>query len=245
MKTSQITIASAVGFLALIMIVMAVLGRVALSQSDPSTTQAADSSALIVGEQVVQTFELEGFHGIAIEGAWQVNLARGDEWQVEVSHSEDLEDELNVHISGDQLVLDITPSGGWRWWRRTDSRLTAEIVMPELTEVEMAGASQLSLSGFEGDLLVLEIAGANQLEGRDGRYDNLDLTAAGANEIDLSGVVVTDAQIDVAGASEVTLRMDGGDLEGSVAGAGGIDYYGTVAVERIRVAGISRVKHLD
>ena len=243
MKTSQITIASAVGFLALIMIVMAGLGRVALSQSDPSTTQA--SSALIVGEQVVQRFELEGFHGVAIEGAWQVNLTRGDEWQVEVSHSEDLEDELNVHTSGDQLVLDVTSSGGWRWWRRTDSRLTAEIVMPELTEVEMAGASQLNLSGFEGDLLVLEIAGANQLEGRDGRYDNLDLTAAGANEIDLSGVVVTDAQIDVAGASDVTLRMDGGDLEGSIAGAGGIDYYGTVAEERIKVAGISRVKHLD
>jgi hypothetical protein len=243
MKPSQITIASAVGFLALIMIVMAGLGRVALSQSDPSTRQA--SPAVIVGEQVVQAFELEGFHGVAIEGAWQVNLTRGDEWQVEVSHSEDLEDELNVHISGDQLVLDVTSSGGWRWWRRTNSRLTAEIVMPELTEVEMAGASQLSLSGFEGALLVLEIAGANQLEGRDGRYDNLDLTAAGANEIDLSGVVVTDAQIDVAGASEVTLRMDGGDLEGSVAGAGGIDYYGTVAEERIKVAGISRVKRLD
>jgi polyphosphate kinase len=117
MKPSQITIASAVGFLALIMIVMAGLGRVALSQSDPGTTQTADSSALIVGEQVVQAFELEGFHGVAIEGAWQVNLTRGDEWQVEVSHSEDLEDELNVHISGDQLVLDVTSSGGWRWWR--------------------------------------------------------------------------------------------------------------------------------
>lgn len=117
--------------------------------------------------------------------------------------------------------------------------------MPELAEVEMAGASQVSLSGFEGDLLVLEIAGANQLEGREGRYDNLDLTAAGANEIDLSGVVVTDAQIDVAGASEVTLRMDGGVLEGSVAGAGGIDYYGTVAEEQINVAGVSRVKHLN
>ena len=245
MKTSQITSASVVGFLALIMIVRAGLGRVALSQSDPGTIRAAASSAPIVDEQIIETFELEGFHGVEIEGAWQVNLAHGDEWQVEVSHSEDLEDELNVYVSGNRLVLDVTSSGGWRWWRRADSRLTAEIVMPELTELEMAGASQLNFSGFEGDLLRLEIAGANQLEGRDGRYDNLDLTAAGANEIDLSGVVVTDAQIDVAGASEVTLRMDGGDLEGSVAGAGGIDYYGTVAEERIEVAGISRVKRLD
>ena len=39
--------------------------------------------------------------------------------------------------------------------------------------------------------------------------------------------------------------MDGGDLEGSVAGAGGIDYYGTVSEERITVTGISRVKRLD
>ncbi len=245
MRKSQLVIVSAAGFLTLVMIVMAGLGRVALSQSDLGTTRLAASSAVVVGEQITKTFDLEDFQSVAIEGLWQVNLTQGDEWQVEVSHSEDLEDDLNVYVRGDRLVLNRRSSGGWRWWRRTETRLSAEIVMPELSELDLAGANELDLSGFAGDQLKVEVAGANQVEGRDGRYDNLDLSVAGASEIDLGGIVVTAAKVDLAGASKVTLSMNGGVLAGSMAGAGTIGYYGTVAEERVRIAGIGRVNHLD
>ena len=245
MRKSQLVIVSAAGFLTLVMIVMAGLGRVALSQSDFGTTRLAASSAVVVGEQITKTFDLEDFQSVAIEGLWQVNLTQGDEWQVEVSHSEDLEDDLNVYVRGDRLVLNRRSSGGWRWWRRTETRLSAEIVMPELSELDLAGANELDLSGFAGDQLKVEVAGANQVEGRDGRYDNLDLSVAGASEIDLGGIVVTAAKVDLAGASKVTLSMNGGVLAGSMAGAGTIGYYGTVAEERVTIAGIGRVNHLD
>ena len=52
--------------------------------------------------------------------------------------------------------------------------------MPELSELDLAGANELDLSGFAGDQLKVEVAGGNQVEGRDGRYDNLDLSVAGA-----------------------------------------------------------------
>ncbi len=245
MRKSQLVIVSAAGFLTLVMIVMAGLGRVALSQSELGTTRLAASSAVVVGEQITKTFDLEDFQSVAIEGLWQVNLTQGDEWQVEVSHSEDLEDDLNVYVRGDRLVLNRRSSGGWRWWRRTETRLSAEIVMPELSELDLAGVNELDLSGFAGDQLKVEVAGANQVEGRDGRYDNLDLSVAGASEIDLGGIVVTAAKVDLAGASKVTLSMNGGVLAGSMAGAGAIGYYGTVAEERVRIAGIGRVNHLD
>ena len=73
----------------------------------------------------------------------------------------------------------------------------------------------------------------------------MDLEVAGASEVDLRGIVVTDAEVDLAGASEVTLNMDGGVLAGSMAGAGGIDYYGTVAEQRVRIAGVARVNRVD
>ncbi len=245
MKKSQLVVVSAVGFLTLIMIVMAVIGRVALSHSDSATTRMAASSAVVVGEQITMTFDVADFQRVDIEGLWQVNLTQGDEWRVEVSHSEDLEDDVNVYVRGDRLVLNRRSSGGWRWWRRSETRLSAEIVMPELNELELAGANQLDLSGFAGDRLILEVAGANQVEGRDGRYESLDLSVAGASEINLGGIVVTDAKVDLAGASKVTLSMNGGVLAGSMAGAGAIGYYGTVAEERVRIAGVGRVRSLD
>lgn len=243
MKKSQLVIISAVGILTLIILVMAVIGRVALSQSDSGTTRMAASSAVVVGDQITKTFDVADFKSVDIEGRWQVKLTQGDEWQVEVSHSEGLEDDVNVYVRGDRLVLSRRSSGGW--WRRTETRLKAEIVMPELTELELAGANQLDLSGFAGDRLELEVAGANQVEGREGRYDNLDLSVAGASEIDLGGIVVTDAKVDLAGASNVTLSMNGGVLAGTMAGAGTIGYYGTVVEERVRIAGVGRVRSLD
>ena len=245
MRKSQLVIVSAAGFLTLVMIVMAGLGRVALSQSELGTTRLAASSAVVVGEQITKTFDLEDFQSVAVEGAWQVNLTQGDEWQVEVSHSENLEGDVDVRVRGDRLILGRTSSGSWRWWRRTDSRLMARIVMPELSELSLAGASELDFSGFSGDRLEVEIAGAVHINGSDGRYDVLDLEVAGASEVDLRGIVVTDAEVDLAGASEVTLNMDGGVLAGSMAGAGGIDYYGTVAEQRVRIAGVARVNRVD
>ena len=117
--------------------------------------------------------------------------------------------------------------------------------MPELNELDLAGASTLELSGFEGERLEVDIAGAVRIEGRDGRYDVLELSVAGASEIDLRGIVVTDARVDLAGASDVTLSMNGGILSGSMAGAGVIDYYGTVAEQRVSIAGVGHVRRVD
>ena len=58
----------------------------------------------------------------------------------------------------------------------------------------------------------------------------------------LRGTAATDAYVDLAGASKVTLTMDGGTLSGSMAGAGRIEYHGTVAKESVRVAGAARVE---
>ncbi len=245
MRQSQLVIVSAVGFLTLLMIIMAAIGRVALSQSDSATTRTPASSAVVVGEQITRTFDLEDFQSVDVEGLWQVNLTQGDEWHVEVSHSEDLDDDVNIYVRGDRLVLTRRSSGGWRWWRRTETRLSAEIVMPELSGLDLAGANKLELSGFAGDQLRVEVAGANQVQGRDGRYDNLELSVAGASDIDLGGIVVTTAKVDLAGALKVTLNMNGGVLAGTMAGAGAIGYYGTVAEQRVRIAGIGRVNRLD
>ncbi len=113
MRKSQLVIVSAVGFVTLLMIVMAVIGRVALSQSDTGTTRMAVSSAVAVGEQITTTFDVADFKRIDIEGRWQVSLTQGGEWHVEVSHAEDLEDDVNVYVREDRLKLEITGAIGY------------------------------------------------------------------------------------------------------------------------------------
>ncbi len=115
MENSQIVFVSVGGFLTLIMIVMAGLGRVALSQSFSGITRAEASSTVVVGEQITETFDLKDFQGVDVEGVWRVSLTQGDEWQVEVSHPASLEGDVKVRVQGDRLILGRTSSGRWRW----------------------------------------------------------------------------------------------------------------------------------
>ena len=230
MKRSQIALLSVGGILAGIVIVSVVSARIALSHGG---TEFLDSEAIAGGAG------LRGFDGVEVAGRWQVKVSRGDDWRVDLSYPEDLEDRIKVRLRGDRLWLEFKSGAPWN---EPGLPVSADIVMPELEEVEVRGAAMVEVSGFRGRRLEIDIAGAARLEGRDGRYDELELSVAGASDIDLRGIAVTDAEIDLAGASNITLTMDGGALSGSMAGAGSIEYYGSVSSESVHVAGAARVE---
>ena len=230
MKRSQIALLSVGGVLAGIVIVSVVSARIALSHGG---TEFLDTASIAGGAG------LRGFDGVEVAGRWRVNVSRGDDWRVDLSYPEDLEDRIKVRLRGDRLWLGLKSGVPWN---EPGFPVSADIVMPELEEVEVRGAAMVEVSGFRGRRLEVDIAGAARLEGLDGRYDELELSVAGASDIDLRGIVVTDADIDLAGASNITLTMDGGALSGSMAGAGSIEYYGSVSTESVHVAGAARVE---
>ncbi len=235
MKPSKIAILSAGGVVAGTIVVGALVVRIALSQVEPEAPGPT--------ERAPGSFDLTGFSEIEITGSWRINITRGDDWQVRFSYPEDARDELEASVSGERLRLDGDSRG--RWFRSSNESFGADIVMPTLEELELAGDAEIEFSGFEGARLVIDIAGAAQLEGRNGGFDELDLSVAGASEIDLGGIVVTDARVDLVGASDVTLAMNGGELTGSMAGAGNIKYHGTVSREMVDVDGFGRVERVD
>ena len=187
------------------------------------------------GDLTTESHDLSGFSGIEIDGSWTVTVTQGDEWQVDLSYPENSLRAVDVSVRGERLSLDGARPGSL--FGRSSARLTAAIVMPELEELEAVGQNRVTLSGFEGERLTINVAGANQITGEDGRYGELDLSIAGASNVQFDGIAFTDANVDLAGASNLTLTMDGGELTGSLAGAGRIEYSGTVSREAVDVAG--------
>ena len=230
MKRSQIALLSVGGVLALAVIASVVSARIASYRGAPE---------LVDAETIAEGAGLRGFREVEVSGRWQVRLSRGDDWRVELSYPEVLEDRVQVHVIGDRLRLGLESDSSRN---EPGAPLSADIVMPALEDVEARGAAMIEVSGFQGRRLEIDIAGAARLTGRDGHYDELDLSVAGAGDIDLRGIAVTDAEVDLAGASNVTLTMDGGVLSGAMAGAGRIEYHGAVARESVRVAGAARVE---
>lgn len=233
MKRSQIAVLAAGGIVAGFIIVAAVGVRIALPQVDMS----------LPADSISESRDLTGFSAIEVRGNWRVNVTQGDAWQVELSYPDNRKGVIKAEVRGNRLILNRRT---WFWFRgEHDPRFTAGIVMPELEKLELAGTGQVDLSGFQGRQLEVDIKGNVRLEGREGRYDALDLSVAGASEIDLRGVVVTNAEVNLAGTSDLTLAMGGGELSGSLAGAGQIRYYGSVSVEDVDISGIGRLNHVE
>ena len=236
MKPSRIALLSLVGVVVGAILVTVVIVRITLFEGGPArpeiSTESADTSTV--------RQELSGFDEIEIEGAWSVDITHGDDWQVDLSSPENERDSMDVSVRGERLVL--ASKEPESFFGGSGNRFSAEIVMPVLVELNAAGSSQVTLSGFEGEHLSIEVAGATRISGDNGRYDELDLSIAGAGDVDLVGFVFIDADIHLAGASSVMLTMDGGELTGEVAGASAIRYFGTVSRQDVDVAGFSIVE---
>ena len=239
MKPSRMALLSLGGIVAAIIVVIAVATRVTFGQGGQVGERVGAQVGSSPGELPAFSHDLSGFDSIEINGRWTVVVTQGDEWQVELDYPETGTRDVDVSVHGERLRLSGARSGSL--FGRSDARLTANVVMPALVELETAGENRVTFSGFEGDHLSIESAGATDMTGADCRYARLDLSMAGAGNAQLKGIVVTDADIEVAGATNVSLTMDGGELTGGLAGAGRIEYSGTVSREAVDVAGFGWV----
>ena len=235
MKPSTIALLSVGGIFVGAIVAAAVVTRVSVGW----VGQAVGQDRPDPGEMTTVNRDLSGFDSIEINGTWSVVVSQGDEWKVKLSYPENYLEEFEVSVDDDHLSLDGAESRSF--FGRSHAQFAAHIVMPALVELEVAGSSRVTLSGFEGEQLTIDAAGATQITGEDGRYGELELSVAGANDIQLAGFVFTDADVDLAGASSLTLTMDGGELTGGLAGAGKVEYFGTISREAIDVAGFGSV----
>ena len=233
MKRSQIALLSLGGTVLGSMIILAAITRVGLSQSAPDSVRSEES--------ITTETDLTGFRRIDVGGSWRLQITRGDDWSIQVEHPEGVE--IDARLDGDRLELSHHEPGRLGWFGNSDGRrIRATIVMPELVELDLAGASRTEISGVSGEQLEIDVAGAVNLSGGDGSYDALELSVAGASRVDLRELLVTDADVDMAGASRVTLNMNGGELTGSMAGAGSLEYYGAISSDGVTIAGVGRVR---
>ncbi len=237
-RPSQLALLGTVG--ALFALTIAIFVSAVSVRVDASLSSAAGAPSregLVAGHPDVQ-----GFRELSLHGKWRAEITRGDDWQVKLSYPEALEDLVRWELEGNRLELKFDPPV----YREVSGIFaTAKITIPELGALDLKGYNRVLLKGFDGDRLTLGIQGNNLIDGDSGYYDALDLTIAGMNRVDLGTIRVRNADVHIAGNSDVTLSMDGGKLSGFLAGAGTLDYHGTVSSDTVRVAGIARIRRLD
>lgn len=208
-----------------------------------------------------RTFTESGFTRVSVAGGYRVVVRYGQDFRVEASGDDD--DLQHLRMKRDGSELKISPRntsifGGLR----DQHKVLIRIEMPALEALELAGAVQADLGGFERqDRLRVEQAGASHLRlnghygtlklelagacrtTATGRADALELDAAGACELAAATLHARTANVDLAGLCKARLHVTE-RIKGDAVGASEIAYSGQPRSVDVDAAGPSSIRRL-
>ncbi|MDH3299135.1 MAG: DUF2807 domain-containing protein [Acidimicrobiia bacterium] len=193
------------------------------------------------GPTVTESFEIDDFDRLVVRDSWTVFVTLGSETTLEVEVAEDLLDDVQVDQSGDRLTLSLDDP---RWFSSHRGTREARITTPNLTELDVEGASTVEVVGLTGDQLDVELSGAATVDLGEVELQQLQVALEGASSIDGAGSVGV-LTADSVGASSVNFgRMTIDEAEIDASGASSLDLGGASAVSG-RLAGASSVDVAD
>ena len=207
------------------------------------------------GHTVTKPFDHAGFSKLSAGSAFQVTVAQGTAYSVVVTIDDNLVEYLHVAKSGDTLRVNLKPAVGVR-----NASLKAQITMPELTGLDLSGATHTTLAGFSSEKFFkvdlsgasrvqgevksgdarLHLSGASTLELR-GSASNLKVSASGASHARLDQFNSKSAVVDASSASHISINV-ADKLEAEASGASHVRYVGQPQVLKLHTSGASSIR---
>jgi len=188
--------------------------------------------------------EVSAFDKLSLQGGYEVILIQGNTHSVKVETDENLQDKIEVSVSGDQLIV----STEKRIQSRTECKLY--ITSPDFHAIEVDGAAEITSDApIKGDALAISVAGAAEIK-LPLAYDDITADISGAGSLELKGSAES-ASFDISGAGnietdeltvahvEVSISGTGNanvnateHLKASISGMGAISYKGNPTVDK-------------
>ncbi len=209
------------------------------------------------GRASTQEYDLSGFSRVNVSSAFRASIEQGDGYGVSVTIDDNLVEYLDVRVEGDTLHIGMKPRLSIGFGNFTQE---ATVTMPQIEGIELSGATQGDVTGFESDRpLEIEVSGASRLRGDitagetrmnvsgastveiDGSASDLDVEASGASSVRLDDFATGDARVEASGASNITVNAKD-RVTGSASGASTVSYIGEPETVRVDSSGASNVR---
>jgi hypothetical protein len=208
------------------------------------------------GNVVTQEEAISGFDKVEVSHAFKVDISQGETFSVVVRLDDNLLQYLEVVKQGSTLKIGLMTDRASR-----NSTREAKVTMPQLTGLDLRGASQVTITGFKStSALNVDMSAASGLRGDieagDARLDISDASqvtlrgsagdltvddASGASTVDLADFPVANANVKARDASEVTVNASG-TLDVDAHGASHVYYAGSPTLGTINTSGESKVE---
>jgi hypothetical protein len=170
------------------------------------------------GDIVSKDYDFKDFDKVEISSFFKYEISQSASFSVKASTFENIIDRLDITQSGKTLFVRFKPGVF-----STDASIT--VTMPELSSLEVSGASRGSAKGFQST-------------------NSCDLEVSGASQLDMD-IEAGNTEVNVSGASKVTGKLKAQDARIEVSGASTCEITGSCNLGTLEVSGASRYNAAD
>lgn len=180
-----------------------------------------------------ETRELSDFEEVDVSGAIEVEIVAQKEFNVTVEADDNLLEYIKTEVRGNKLKI---------YARKGFSSITKTRVlvsMPNITSLDVSGASKVSATNINSESLKIEASGASKIEAN-GTAQILDIDASGASRINTDSLAAAKVNVDSSGACNISVSVSE-ELIADASGASKILYSGDAAKVIKKDSGASSV----
>ena len=173
---------------------------------------------------ISRTYELTDFDEIEVGGVYELTVQAGSDFSIKVSGHPDQMDRAEVSVENGILTLSHGDENrGKRNWRTKS--LSAEITLPSLSSIDVAGVAEVDVSGIEVEDFSARLSGVGEIE-LSGNCGDLSARVSGVGELDASSLRCATVDVTVSGIGEAEVYASEA-VDASVGGIGSITVYGS------------------
>lgn len=210
---------------------------------------------------ISKIYKVQEFSEIEAGGAYHLRIKQSLRHYVRVTGSEEEMEHLQLRVQNGVLKIKQDRTF-FELWKDRQNPVLIEIETPDLSLVDLGGATQVEISGFTSDNFTVNQSGASQvalnisagtldvdLSGASnikikGTAESLAIDGSGAAKIDASRIVAQRAKVDLSGASAGTVNVQQ-NLQAEASGASSLKYSGDVTEVSQQKSGGASIKRQD
>ena len=169
------------------------------------------------GNIVCQERTASGFYGLTINGVANVNVQSAEDYKLEVTTDDNLQEYVLVEVKNNILYIDTEPGINLR-----PTKLIIDVYLPDLQNISLNGVGNVTIA--------------------EGSAADLEISLSGVGNIDAQNYQVQNVAIKHSGVGEAIIWATN-SLNGTLSGVGNISYKGNPTVS-VNVSGVGKVNKL-
>ena len=166
----------------------------------------------------IDTRNIVGFKKIKAESAIELNVSVTNGFSIVIEADDDVIYTVRTALEGDTLAISLKNK------TESKSKITVTIHMPELTALDLTGATTANVTGVKADELKIDATGAAKVK-INGEAKTLKVKAVGASSVDAENLKTEKAEVESVGASSITVAASE-ELKADATGASSVIYIG-------------------